>query len=305
MKSTCLAILNYNGIAHLEHLLPSALAAVDSYEHACPIIVLDNRSTQRDAEWTHEHFPTIEFIRAPKNEFMFSYNWLAQQRKEDILIFLNNDTRLTNDFIGPLVRHLEKPDVFSVCAKSLSWDGATATCGPARLRKHRGVYWWDYERSKQELSHTLFSSSGFMAVDREKFLQLGGFCRLYYPMYCDDLDLGFRAWRRGWRSIYDPGSVLYHRENGSGESKWVRENMYRNSLLFQWSSLPLKGLRYQRTLKTVHFMLNSFRKGQPEWFTVWTKTWFFWLKNQHHYQSMKTSHTELATINAQMDSPVQ
>ena len=30
-------------------------------------------------------------------------------------------------------------------------------------------------------------------------MELGGFNRLFYPAYCEDLDLCFRAWRRGFR----------------------------------------------------------------------------------------------------------
>ena len=43
-----------------------------------------------------------------------------------------------------------------------------------------------------------------MAVDRNKFVELGGFNRLFAPAYCEDVDLCFRAWRQGWRCIYDP-----------------------------------------------------------------------------------------------------
>ena len=214
-KSVCLAILNYNGVNHLEHLLPSVPAALEGYEGAVSVVVLDNRSSKGDGEWMAKHYPQYEFITAPKNEYMFSYNWLAGQRSEDIFILLNNDTRLTKGFIARIARHFFADDVFSVCASSLSWDGDEKTCGPAGLRRERGFYRWPFECGRQELCHTVYSSSGFMAVDRRKFLEIGGFSRLYYPMYCDDLDLGFRAWRRGWRSIYDPDCVVYHRETGA------------------------------------------------------------------------------------------
>ena len=48
MKSVCLAILNYNGKKHLEHLLPTACAAAKNFSGTCTIVVLDNQSTDDD-----------------------------------------------------------------------------------------------------------------------------------------------------------------------------------------------------------------------------------------------------------------
>jgi len=305
MKSVCLAILNYNGVHHLEHLLPSAIEAVADFGQPCPIVVLDNQSTQNDQQWVQKHFPGVNFIRAPRNEFMFSYNWLAEQRREEVMVLLNNDVRLTKGFLQPLLQHLDAPDVFSVCAKSLSWDGAAATCGPAKLLQVHGFYRWHYETERQEFAHTLFSSSGFMAVDREKFLQLGGFCRLFYPMYCDDLDLGFRAWRRGWRSIYEPRSVLYHRDSGSSASKWVQENHLKNSLLFEWANLPLEGHRLERLARTVNIMRHHLMHGKIEWPRIWFKTWWSWVQVRKKYRHFKINKVELRRIQAQIASPVR
>ena len=82
-----------------------------------------------------------------------------------------------------------------------------------------------------------------MAVDRMKFLELGGFDPMYRPAYCEDVDLCFRAWRRGWRCVFEPLSVALHRETGSWDGAGARRlsrMLLRNSLLFQWSSLPMQ-----------------------------------------------------------------
>ena len=274
MRTVCLAILNYNGVRHLEHLLPSALEAVADFGQPCPIVVLDNQSTQTDQQWVQKHFPQVEFIRAPRNEFMFSYNWLAEQRREEVIVLLNNDVRLTRGFLQPLLQH-------------------------------HGFYRWHYETDRQELAHTLFSSSGFMAMDRRKFLALDGFSRLFYPMYCDDLDLGFRAWRRGWRSIYEPRSVLYHRETSSSASKWACENLLKNSLLFEWANLPMEGRRLERLARTANLMRYHLMRGKAEWPRMWFKTWWSWVQVREQYRQCKINKAELVHIQAQIDSPVR
>ena len=116
------------------------------------------------------------------------------------------------------------------------------TSGPARLKFNNGFYSWKFDTQHQRTCHTLFTSGGFMAVDRNKFVELGGFNRLFYPAYCEDLDLCFRAWRRGWRCIYEPASVVWHREQGTWsatQNSRATQLTLKHSLFFQWASLPM------------------------------------------------------------------
>ena len=48
MKTVCIAILNYNGVEHLKHLMPTVKQAVAVFGRPCPVIVLDNCSTHDD-----------------------------------------------------------------------------------------------------------------------------------------------------------------------------------------------------------------------------------------------------------------
>ena len=61
----------------------------------------------------------------------------------------------------------------------------------------------------------LWAGGGSSAVSRRKFEALGGFEELYNPFYMEDVDLSFRAWRRGWPSLLAPRSVVQHRHRGS------------------------------------------------------------------------------------------
>ena len=49
-----------------------------------------------------------------------------------------------------------------------------------------------------------------LAVDRRRFLELGGYDPIYFPGRIEDLDLGFRGWMAGYRGYYVPESVAYH-----------------------------------------------------------------------------------------------
>jgi len=308
MKSVCLAILNYNGRKHLEHLLPTVAAAARQYPGQCAALVLDNRSTDPDVEWIKREFPAVEVVVASKNDFLFSYNWLLPQLKDDAVVLLNNDLRVKEDFLAPLLRHLEVPDVFAVSASSYDWDGRERTIGPARLTFRNGFYGWIYDCHRQELCHTLFTSGGFMAVDRSKFLELGGFNRLFYPAYCEDVDLCFRAWRRGWRSIYEPASVVWHREQASWKASTAtsQDKLHlRNSLLFQWSSLPMEQGRVQRYWTVAKIIAGGLMRGNYLWLAVYPSAWRDWRKVRKQHLGLKTSRRELVAIQKLVDAPLK
>ena len=299
MKTVCLAILNYNGRRHLEILLPSALEAARRYPGDARVLVLDNRSTDNDLKWITSAYPDVNVIVAPKNDFLYSYNWLLPQLQEEIVVLLNNDLRLKDDFILPLISHFSNPNVFAVSATSRDWDDVDYTWGPIALNCHHGLYYWDYDQSRQEASYTLFCSGGFMAVCREKFLQIHGFNRLFYPAYGEDLDLCFRAWRRGWKCIIEPASVVFHRVHGSFNAdgnKRAARLMQRCQLLFQWSTLPIETNVLERSSMHLLLMFRSIKGANNFFITTTLSTFFEWLlvkKNYHHLKITKDEMTEI------------
>jgi GT2 family glycosyltransferase len=95
-----LAILNYNGRHHLEHLLPTAIREAESCGPDCRVVLVDNLSSNNDVTWVRENYPNLEVWLAPRNEYLFSYNEFAKQSSAEILVFLNNDLKLCENFSG-------------------------------------------------------------------------------------------------------------------------------------------------------------------------------------------------------------
>lgn len=301
-----LVILNYNGQHHLEHLLPTAIREAESYGPDCGVVVVDNLSPNDDAAWMRENYPSVVVWLAPKNEYLFSYNEYAKQSTAGILVLLNNDLKLCENFLPPLLRHFAQEDVFSVGATSLDWEGKEFTCGPSILRYQNGFYDWKYDCSRQELCHTFFTSGGFMAMDRIKFLQLGGFDRLYYPAYVEDVDLCFQAWRRGWRCIYEPASRVLHREGGSWKAEKdsnLDAKLLRNSLLFQWLNLPTSKDRCKRLWSVFKISTRGIQTFQFVWLKTFCSTCleFYYLKSKRRQKIAQDDLNKIAvSLNAQV-----
>ncbi len=51
--------------------------------------------------------------------------------------------------------------------------------------------------------------------DREKLVAFGGFDELYWPFYWEDKDLSYAAWKRGFRVLIEPRSIMYHRHHAT------------------------------------------------------------------------------------------
>jgi GT2 family glycosyltransferase len=267
---------------------------------------LDNRSTEPDYQWAQENCPDLEFVLAPANDMLYSYNWLIPGRSEDIIILLNNDIRVSENFIGPLVKHFNEEDVFSVGATSRDWEDKEDTCGPWYLKSNHGLYYWGYDAKAQNLKHTFITVGGFMAVDRQKFVDLGGFNRLFYPAYCEETELCFRAWRRGWRCIFEPESMVYHFDGGTfkRESKRQRRLQLRSYFLFQWSSLPNLTPEWLTTLLVLARCLKYVLLCKFYWPITYFRTKNEWRRVRKSHSAMKTNPEELETIIRRLSEPV-
>ena len=47
----------------------------------------------------------------------------------------------------------------------------------------------------------------------------------YDPAYVEDLDIGYRAWQRGWPSVYVAGAVLEHRHRATSSRYFTEEQL--------------------------------------------------------------------------------
>jgi len=265
-------ILNYNGQDLLKECLPSALAAAEHFSQAtgqasgqaCPVVVLDNCSTEGDMEFLQKEFPQVEAILAESNDYLFSFNAVVARRSEDVVIILNNDMTFDEDFIAPLVGYFHQPEVFAVTARVFDWDRESVITARSRLVKRR--LWASLNRTfhDTEPCYSFYAAGGAAAYRRSMFLEIGGFDPLFRPAYYEEVDLSYRAWKRGWTVIYEPASVMIHRRAATlgkqaSKDRW-RRIICRNQILFNFKDagngaevagfLLLLPVRWLRALQT-------------------------------------------------------
>jgi GT2 family glycosyltransferase len=243
--SASLVIPNWNGRDLLEKYLPSVIAALsDSPQHE--IIVVDNGSDDGSAQFVHEHFPQVRVLALERNlGFGGGSNAGFQAARNDIVVLLNSDMRVERDFLQPLLDGFGDEKTFAVSCQIFFSN-------PDKPREETGLTegWWSQgglrvrhriEPEIRQLYPCFYGGGGSCAFDRKKFLELGGFDELLKPFYLEDTDLGYLAWKRGWKVLYQPASVVYHEHRGTIGKRfpetYIQSVLKKNFLLFTWKNI--------------------------------------------------------------------
>ena len=237
-----LIITNWNGKDLLRECLPSVLKAVafDSKRNY-EIMVVDDCSTDDSLVILEKEFPAVRAVKTPVNlGFQRANNYGIEQTQSRLVMPMNNDIKLDEDALFHLAEHFEKGDAFSVSGKFFGFDGKTFLYGN-RGGYFRNGHFYLYEKAPDDKTQTLFACGGAFMVDRKRYLQLGGFDNLYHPLYYEEIDLSYRALKRGWEVRYEPKSIAYHKVQSTITKQEKKRRIglisARNNYLFVWKNI--------------------------------------------------------------------
>lgn len=258
VPSVSLVIPTWNGRKLLEEFLPTVVAAAEHYQQnmgaAVEVVVVDDCSEDDTLVWLDSYVKQSQSVpiqivaRQLNGGFARAANSGFIAARHQIVFLLNNDIAVERSAIAPLVEHFNRTEVFAVCCKAYRL-GTDLFDGAGKLGLFQKGHWrvyvnYDVLPSRLCLDQRLYSfvaSGGYAAFDAAKLRQLGGFCELLSPFYWEDVELCYRAWKRGWTIEYEPSSIVHHRTSstiGTGfKPTWVRVVAERNRLLLHWINL--------------------------------------------------------------------
>jgi len=133
-RTDCASVVipNWNGRDLLEKYLPPLIRAMQGHPDN-EIIVVDNGSTDGSAEFVRERFPEVRLLALPQNlGFGGGSNAGFRAAKNDIVVLLNSDMRVAEDFLAPLLEGFTHPDVFAVSCQIFFSD-------PGKRREETGL----------------------------------------------------------------------------------------------------------------------------------------------------------------------
>ena len=237
-----LIITNWNGSNLLRECMPTVLEAVRFDRHHCyEVMVIDDCSTDNSLGILADEFPEVRTEQTPQNlGFQEANNYAVKLAESKIVMPMNNDIKLDPKALHYLAQHFDNKDIFAVSGKIFAFDQTTFLYG------NRGGYFQKghfhlYEKPPEDDSQTLFACGGAFMVNRQKYLDLGGFDSMYHPLYYEEIDLSYRALKRGWKVHYEPQSIAYHKVQATitRQEKLRRISLIsaRNNYLFVWKNI--------------------------------------------------------------------
>jgi len=241
-----IVIPNYNGRYLLEKNLPAVIKACQQWSKTSwEIIVVDDASTDNSVSFLKANYPQIKVVVHQKNQrFAAACNSGVKAAKGKIVVLLNNDVAPEADFLSPLLNHFNDSLVFAVgCKEKDIKDGRTIYSGRGLGEFKCGflVHWRAEDQNKTD---TLWATAGSMAVDKEKWLKLGGMDVLFRPAYWEDIDLSWRAKKMGWKILFEPRSIVVHHHETTNIPAFGKKQMkifaYKNQFLFVWKNGSLR-----------------------------------------------------------------
>lgn len=218
LKSVSIIVLNYNGKKFLEDCLLS-LEKLNYPKNKYEIILADNNSSDGSVEYARKRFPQIKIIENNVNlGFSAGNNSAFKKINTDYVITLNNDTRVTGEWLIKLVEEaIKDPGIGMVSGKTLFMNKPDTVQVKSILLCPSGrsiEVGFGEKNSTEETVKEVFGPSGVAAMYKKEMLEeTGGFDEDFFA-YFEDVDLAWRAQLAGWKAIYCPDAVVYHFHSG-------------------------------------------------------------------------------------------
>ena len=229
----------------LERDLPPLLAELARRGAGDELVVVDDTGKGELARWVGQRFPGARAVANPSNVgFAAALRAGVEAARHPLVLAMNPDILVREGFLDPLVAALDDPDVHSAVPRILLFGDPERVESIVEIAFDRDLAYVrqrGLEGQARRFSGTLpvnYAIGGALLVRRAEFLAGGGFDPLYEPVYYEDVDLGFAAWRAGRRVLWVGASVVEHHHRGTirrrVDEALVRAVIERNRLLFQW-----------------------------------------------------------------------
>ncbi len=272
MKQVSAVIPTYNGLNLLKKNLPKVIQALNPNDE---LLVVDDASSDETVKWLTTEFKlwpdkthalrencqlfrgnlvsrqlTVTLVVNQENQrFAASVNLGVKLAENDLIFLLNNDVSPQEDCLDYLLPHFyndtsqvtksddeqTQPPVFGVGCLEIEPNQGHVFGGKNVLEFKRGMF--THARALEFSSGpTAWVSGGSGLFDQTKWLKLGGFDLSFYPAYWEDIDLSFRARKKGWQVLFEKQAVVIHNHESTNQTAFGQQKInqisWRNAVKF-------------------------------------------------------------------------
>jgi GT2 family glycosyltransferase len=274
-------ILTHNSMTHIKNCLDSVQRLL--YPNL-EVILVDNASTDGSDEFVRVNYPWVKIIRNKENlGFAAGNNVGTAVANGRYVLFLNIDTEVTPYSVTKLVQVIEADSTIGVCGcKLLLFSRRDVFQSAGGKYSLLGIPWdrGTFERDNgqfDELEDVAFVCGAALLIRKDLVSRIGSFDPAFFA-YNEDVDLCLRSWVCGFRVVYVPDAVVYH--------KWQLDNNRRQNPYFV----------FHLHKNTMMILLKNFRTITIlSWFPLALVYEIFWFGN---YLSRRNLSAAQAIINS-------
>jgi len=213
-------VSNYNESDRLPLAIRSVL---ESNYRNIEVVVVDDGSTDSSVELAKASYGKDPRCRFVVNERPLgvaeTFNIGCREAKGDFILIVHSDARVHPDALGNLLRALQQDSSIAAAqAKVLSSDnpGLIQSAGRVLPLDRFGLPMpreasENVDRGQFETEEEILAAWTACALYRTAALKKVGYFEADYFLFYEDIDLGWRLWLAGYRVVYTPTAVAWHK----------------------------------------------------------------------------------------------
>ncbi len=253
------------------------------------IIVVDNNLTDKDCP----RFKNVRYFKSKLNNYCHALNLGFKKAKADIVVVLNPDTEVRKNWLSEIMRPFKNQKIAAVSSKILfKKNGRINSLG---IEEIDDFYYRDLafnEEDDPELQQITikFATGCSTAYRKDTVKKAGGFDE-DFVMYVEDVDMGIKLRKAGYKLVTNPKSIVLHAYHGTSKGAdlpWYFCN--RNRFLIIAKYHPEE---FADQIRQSHPYINK----QFDYLYEFIKTGIFKLiKEKNHEKYLKDILVELSDI---------
>ncbi len=253
-------IVNWNGRFLLQECLDAILR--QTYPHY-EIILVDNASSDDSVCFVRDHYPLVKILPLPENTGFTGGNIAGlREASGEMIVLLNNDAVLTERWLETMVDALRSDPAIGFCSSKIIIAGTDRidSVGDTFTSAFTGTKMGEYEPADLYVQRCLVPGAcAAAAIYRRILFERIGFLDDDFFFNHEDTDLNLRAWLAGWKCLFVPEAIVYHRVSASvGELSDKGVYYFSRNNVWVWiKNVPL-GIMLRHLPQRFLYELSSF-----------------------------------------------
>lgn len=244
-------IINWNG----KEVFKDCLASLEKLDYSnWELIVVDNGSQDGSTNLVDSYKLTAKNYVLIQNQenvgFAQGNNQGFEKTSGDYILLLNNDTKITPDFLKIMVEKMEKEEkVLAMQPKIYLMDmpGYLDNCG-AFLTWTGFLQHWGFMQKDSidfDKEREVFTAKGACLLIKRQAIEKVGLFDKDFGSYFEETDFCWRIWLIGGKVLYYPKANIFHKLGATSKKMDqinVNFNSFKNRIMSLFKNLSLIGL---------------------------------------------------------------